>query len=96
VPLHLQDPAPLRVEYDEWFFDTFMLLDGSAATFRAVMELLDHALLEGEGVPLVRTSNMRVLRTTADSGLPLVRLYFSIEYGKLTYVLVQYYNEHER
>jgi hypothetical protein len=95
--LQLQDAAPLGVEYVESFFDSYFRLADSFGTFRAVVELLDNAILMAETVPLVRSSpRMRILRTTtSDSGLPALRLYFTVEDGTLTFMHVEHYDENE-
>jgi hypothetical protein len=93
--LQLQDAAPLGVEYVESFFDSYFRLADSFGTFRAVVELLDNAMLMAETVPLVRGSpRMRILRTTtSDSGGPALRLYFFIEHEMLTFMHVEHYDD---
>jgi hypothetical protein len=95
VHLHLVDPAPLRVEYVEpFFFDSYLMLDGSSQTFCAVVELLDEAIREGETVSAVEDSTMRVLRAGA-TGMRPIRLFFFIEHGTLKFTHVEHYDESE-
>ena len=72
-----------------------ILLDVSPETFRAVVELLDHAILQGAAVPTLENSRMRVLRTAGGSGVPPLRLYFFIEHGTLKFTYVGHYHEDE-
>ncbi|HJQ38505.1 MAG TPA: hypothetical protein VKB93_15310 [Thermoanaerobaculia bacterium] len=93
--LHLEDAEPLRVQYLEPFFDSFVALHDSPETFRAFVELLDQAILQGDAVPTLENSKMRVLRTAADSGLPPLRLFFFIEHGTMKFMFVAHYQEDE-
>ncbi|HJQ39371.1 MAG TPA: hypothetical protein VKB93_19695 [Thermoanaerobaculia bacterium] len=93
--LPVEDFEPLRVEYLESFYDSVLMLDGSPEAFRALIELLDAALIHGETVPTLDNSTTRVLRTARDSGLPPVRLFFTIERGTIKFMHVAHYVENE-
>ena len=92
---HQEDSEPLCLEFRGTFFASFMALEDSPETFRAFVELLDEAILQGEDVPTLENSRTRVLRTSGDSGVTPLRLFFSIEHGTLKFMYVGHYNEDE-
>ncbi|PYQ30403.1 MAG: hypothetical protein DMF56_06210 [Acidobacteria bacterium] len=90
---HLEKFEPLNVEYRETFFDAYLRLDVSSETFRALMNLLDKAIKDGEEVRRLSTSKLRVIRTPAGSCLRPMRLYFLVEHRTLHFVHIEYYDE---
>jgi hypothetical protein len=79
----LREPEDLGVEYLDSFWDSFLLLDHSPGTFRALMELLWEASAHPEASPLFEDTRMRIMLTEPDSGLPPLRLYYFIENGAI-------------
>ena len=73
----------LRVELLDSFWDSFLLLDDSPETFRALMELLFEVGANPEEAPLLGETRLRVMLTTRESGLAPLRLFFFIEDGAI-------------
>lgn len=84
----LRELFDLRVELLDTFWDSFLSLDESAATFSALMELLFEATTHPESAPTVRGTRLRVMVTTPESGLPRLRLFFFIEDGAIQIMFV--------